>query len=110
MDIKHVKFERTGGFAGIRLATDFELGDLLEDQISRLSEILDHVDFFKLPEKLINKEAMADGFTYSISIESEARSHAVTTSDTSAPEELQPLLELLTQIARQQMRKNLPPA
>src|SRR5262245_25393855 len=105
MNIKRIKFERTGGFAGIRIAADIELDDLPKEQADQLRELLDDVDFDKLPEKLMQGNQVPDGFTYSITVESEKHTHTVLTSDTSAPAKMQPLLELLYQIARQQARK-----
>ena len=104
MDIKRIKFERTGGFAGIRFAADFELDDLPDDQAHQLLEMLDDLDFDELPEQILGKQQIADGFNYSITVISEERQHSVITSDTSAPKDMGPLLELLTQIARQQAR------
>ena len=105
MDIKRIKFERTGGFAGIRIAADIELEDLPKEQADRLCELMDDVDFDELPENLMKGNPVPDGFTYSITVESEEGQHTVTTSDTSAPTKMQPLLELLFQIARQRARK-----
>ena len=105
MDIKRIKFERTGGFAGLRIAANIELDDLPEEQADRLSELLDDVDFDELPENLMKGNPVPDGFTYSITVEYEEGQHTVTTSDTSAPGKMQPLLELLYQIARQRARK-----
>ncbi|HEU0293763.1 MAG TPA: protealysin inhibitor emfourin [Anaerolineales bacterium] len=105
MDIKRIKFERTGGFTGIRVAADFELDDLPEEQAEELRELLDDVDFDELPEQLMGKSQMADAFTYSITVEHEKGKHTVHTSDTAAPEKMQPLLELLYRIARQRAKK-----
>ena len=105
MDVKRIKYERTGGFAGIRIAADFELEDLAEEQAEQLRNLLDDVDFDELPEKLIKGGPIPDGFTYIITVESEKVEYTVTTSDTSAPTKMQPLLELLYQIARQRARK-----
>ena len=105
MDIKRIKFERTGGFAGMRIAADFELDDLPEEQAEQLCELLDDVDFDELPENLMKGNQLPDGFTYAITVESEEGQHTVTTSDTSAPAKMQPLLELLYQIARQRLKK-----
>jgi hypothetical protein len=105
MDAKRIKFERKGGFAGIRMAADIDLEDLSADQARELHELLDNVDFDELPEQLMGKKEIADGFTYSITVESGKRKHTVHTTDTSAPEKMQPLLELLYRIARQQARK-----
>jgi hypothetical protein len=105
MDIKRVKFERTGGFAGIRIAADFELDDLPEEQAEQLKELLDDVGFDELPEQLMAGNQLADGLTYSVTVKYEKHEHTVLTSDTTAPEKIQPLLELLYRIARQQARK-----
>ena len=105
MDIKRIKFERTGGFAGIRLAADLELDEIPEDQVREILELLDDMDFDELPEKIVSHHQVADGFTYSITVESEKREHTVMTDDTSAPEKLGRLFEILTKIARKQARK-----
>ena len=105
MDVKRIKFERTGGFAGMRIGADIDLDDLPEDQARELRELLDDVDFDELPEQLMGKQQMPDGFDYSITVESDKRKHTVHTTDTSAPDKMQPLLELLYRIARQQTRK-----
>ena len=104
MDIKRIKFERTGGFAGIRFAADFELDDLPKDQACQIIELLDEMDFDELPEHIRGNQQVADGFNYSITVITEKRQQTVMTSDTSAPKKMQPLLEILTQIAKQQAR------
>ena len=40
MDIKRIKFERTGGFAGIRFAADIEPDDLPDEQARTLLNCL----------------------------------------------------------------------
>ena len=104
MKAERIKFERTGGFAGIRFAADFALDDLPEEQAHQIHELLDDMDFDELPEKLQGSQQAADGFQYSITVITEKREQTVTTSDTSAPPKMEPLLELLTQIAKQQAR------
>jgi hypothetical protein len=104
MKAKHIKFERTGGFAGIRFAADFELDDLPEGQAHQIHELLDDMDFDELPEQVLDNQQVADGFQYSITITAEKEQHTVTMSDTSAPKKMEPLLEILTQIAKQQAR------
>ena len=102
MDIKRIKFERTGGFAGMRIATDFELDDLPEEQAHQLIELLDEVDFDELPKHQRSENQMVNGFTYSITLDYQK---TFTIGEDSAPEEMQPLFELLYRIARQQARK-----
>ena len=102
MEAKRIKFERTGGFAGIRFAADFEMSDLPADQAQQIFRLLNDMDFDKLPAQIAGNPQVADGFNYSITVVTEKQQHTVTTSDTTANSKLEPLLEILTQIARQQ--------
>jgi len=104
MEAKRIKFERTGGFAGIRLAADIELDELPKAQVHQILKLLNDLDFDELPEQLSGGPQISDGFTYSITVVSETRQHTVTTSETAAPEKMSSMFEILTQIARQQAR------
>lgn len=104
MEAKRIKFERTGGFAGIRFAADIELDEMPKDQAQQILELLDDMDFDELPEQILGSQQVADGFSYSITVITEKREQTVTTSDTAAPKKMEPLLEILTTIARQQAR------
>jgi len=104
MEAKRIKFERTGGFAGIRFAADIELDEMPEDQAQQILELLDDLDFDELPEQMLGNPQVTDGFMYSITVVTETRQKTVTTSDTAAPKKMEPLLETLTQIAKQQAR------
>src|SRR5436190_2741059 len=97
MNVKHIKFERTGGFAGIRLAAEFDLNDLPQEQADQLKKMINDLQFDQLSPTLQKGQAIPDGFTYSITVDQ----HSVTTTDGSIPEKLQPLLDTLTKIARQ---------
>ena len=105
MDIERIKFERTGGFAGIRLAADFGLDDLPDEQAQTLVDLLDNMAFNKLPENFGSATTIPDGFTYEITVETKQWKHTVTTGEVSSPENLENLLTLLNQIARQLARK-----
>lgn len=102
MYIKKINFERTGGFAGIRLTAEIDVDSLPEDQKEEILEILDEADFDELPEKLSGKMPMPDEFVYNITVNTE---HQVLTGESSLPEDLQPLIEILERIAKSQMRK-----
>jgi len=105
MYIERIKYERTGGFAGMRISADFDLGELPEDQKRDLIELFDHLDFGELPERLLKNSAIADGFTYTITAESKKWKHTVTTDDMSMPDELQSLIEMLDRMAKKRARK-----
>jgi hypothetical protein len=92
-------FERSGGFMGRKVATlDLELP---EDLAETLEEMLDEADFFELPADL-TRPPMPDAFTYTITVSSEEGQHTVRVSDTTAPNDLRPLLEELNKQARMQ--------
>lgn len=100
MDVERIKYERTGGFTGMRIATDLKLGDLSDEYASRISELLDDLDFQELPEQITGESAMPDQFTYTITVETTKWEHTVITGDASAPEKMQELLRLLDRLAR----------
>ena len=94
-------FERTGGFMGRKVTATFDLSDVSEELAKLLDDLLDEADFFELPSDL-TKPAMPDAFTYNITVSSEERQHSVRVSDTTAPDDLRPLLEELSKQARMQ--------
>jgi hypothetical protein len=105
MQIERIKFERTGGFAGMRIATDLKLDDLSDEHANTLSELLDDLDFEELPEQMISKNPMPDQFTYKITVQTKEGEHTVVTGDASASEKMQELLQLLNRLARKQKRQ-----
>ena len=105
MQIERIKFERTGGFAGIRIATDLKLDDLPDEQAHTISELLDDLDFEELPEQMMEDANMPDQFTYTITVETKKWEHTVITGDVSAPEKMQELLQLLNRLARTQKKQ-----
>jgi hypothetical protein len=105
MPIERIKFERTGGFAGMRIAKDLEWDDLPDEQAKTISELLEDLHFEELPEQMMNNSNMPDQFTYTITVETDKGEHTVTTGDTSASEKMQELLELLNRLARNQKKQ-----
>lgn len=99
MQIERIKFERTGGFAGMTITRDLKLDELPEDQSSSIVQLLDDMDFAGLPEQLLD-DSGADQFTYTITVETKKWEHTVVTGEASAPEKLQELLQLLNRLAR----------
>ena len=96
-----ILFERTGGFMGRKVSVTIDLDDLPEEQAEALDELLDEADFFELPADL-TKPAIPDAFTYNITVFSDDEQHSVRVSDATAPDDLRPLLEELSQQARMQ--------
>lgn len=92
-------FERTGGFMGRKVSVTIDLDDLPDEQAELLDDLLDEADFFELPADL-TRTAMPDAFTYIITISSHKGQHSVRVSDTTAPDDLRPLLDELGKQAR----------
>ena len=104
MQIKRIKFERTGGFAGVRMAADLKPDDLPDEQVHTISKLVGDLDFHELPEKMIDDANLPDQFTYTITVETDKWKRTVTTGDASAPEKMQELLQLLNRLARTQKK------
>ena len=104
MYVEKIKFERTGGFAGIRLAADIDVNNLPEDQKREILDLLDDMGFEELPEKISGKMPIPDEFVYSIVVEAEKREYKVMAGESALPDDTKPLLEILEQIAKRQMR------
>lgn len=100
MEVQRIKYERTGGFAGIRLHVDFEPGDLPDEQVRALLDLLDDMDFDELPAQMMGDSPMPDQFTYEITVQTKKWEHTVVAGDSSAPEKLQELIQLLDRIAK----------
>ncbi len=99
MEVQRVKYERTGGFAGMRFYADFAPNELPVEESRPLLDLLDKVDFFTLPANMTGAQ-YPDQFTYTITVEAVKQEHTVVTGDSSAPNDLQELLQLLDRIAR----------
>ena len=95
-----VSYERTGGFAGMRMAASFNLDELPEQDAQSIRDCLHQAHFHTLPERLTGPSQMPDQFSYTITVTSGASKHTVTTGDGSAPPELRQLIDLLNQLAR----------
>ena len=94
-------FERTGGFMGRKVSASIDLDDLPDEQAELLDELLDEADFFELPADL-TQPTMPDAFTYNITVSTKKGKYTVRCSDSTAPDDLRPLLDELSRQARMQ--------
>lgn len=98
-----IYFERSGGFAGRNVSTVVDTNQIPPEQALSILEKVDNSDFFCLPHELSGgMEGMsgADHLSYKVTVEVAGVQHTVETSDEAAPQELQPLLDELTYLAR----------
>lgn len=103
-----INFERTGGFAGMRMTAMLDTELMPQEDASHLENMVDASNFFDLPEVLPALEKGADYFQYRLTVELEGQKHTVEVSEASVPDELRPLLNLLMEEARKvRSRHNL---
>jgi hypothetical protein len=95
-----IDFERTGGFAGMRLAATFNTATLPVDQADALRGLIDEAHFFDLPARIPPPPNAADQFNYRVTIEAASQRHTVDVGEASASPALHALLQQLTLLAR----------
>lgn len=94
-----IVFERSGGIMGLKSSLDIDLDEMPLDQAATLSRLLDESHFFTLTENPPTRP-VPDGFQYILTVESGTTKRTIRTGDTTAPDELRPLLQELSQLAR----------
>ncbi|MFB2896538.1 protealysin inhibitor emfourin [Aerosakkonemataceae cyanobacterium BLCC-F50] len=90
-----VIFERTGGFAGIRMTKTIDIDTLPESERNHLQLLIEAADFFELPEIITSANSQPDRFQYQITVEKSQRQHRVRVSEQAVPDTLRPFLEWL---------------
>lgn len=94
-----VRFERSGGVAGMRTATTIDSKSLPREEAAHLRDLINQAGFFGLPEEILGPPR-PDEFRYVITINIDGKQHTVRTTDTAAPAPLRPLIEWLNIQAR----------
>jgi hypothetical protein len=97
-----INFERTGGFLGTRLTVEVLTETLTPAEADEMELLVEGAHFFDLPPVLKPSTEGMDRFQYKLTVERGAQFHTVETSESAAPEHLQPLIDLLTDAARNQ--------
>jgi hypothetical protein len=98
-----IYFERSGGFMGRNVSTVVDTNQIPPEQALSLLNKVDKSDFFCLPESAsggMEGLSGADQLCYKVTVEVAGVQHTVETSDSNAPEQLQPLLDELSHLAR----------
>ncbi len=95
-----IHFERSGGFTGMLIATTIDTGSLSSEEAQSLLQMIETARLFELPPKLTAPDSGADRFQYLLTVDEKDRHHTVEISESSVPEELWPLLNRLTELAR----------
>lgn len=97
-----IGFVRSGGIAGMRLELSLDTESLPPEEASRIRQLVESSGFFEVRQSELRSTVMPDRFEYQLEIKSQVLGeHALSFQETGAPEELQPLLQHLTILARQ---------
>lgn len=90
-----IKFERSGGFAGITLQSTLDLDDLPEDEAEQARQLIDEAKLFDQPKQIKARSPMPDRFEYKLTIQEKGRRRTIVVGDQSTPANLKPLIDLL---------------
>jgi emfourin len=95
-----IEFERTGGVAGMKLATTIDSGRLSSEEAATLDRLVDEAGFFGLPSRLAASTSSPDRFQYRITVRMPDRAHTVDVHEGRITPTLRPLIDWLTAAAR----------
>jgi hypothetical protein len=94
-----LRYERSGGFTGMRIAVEVDTSTLSSDERAEVSGLVNAADFFEMPAR-IAAPGGADDFVHVLTVESEGRRHTVEASGPGTPQALDALLRTMGRLAR----------
>jgi len=98
-----INFKRIGGAIGRELTMDFDLNNMPASEAQRLHNMLNESKFFEVP--VVNDlRTSPDEYEYVITVVAGNSIHTIHVSDTSMPQSVRPLVEDLTEIAKEASR------
>lgn len=93
-----ISFERSGGFAGMVMATDVDTANLPSEDAKHLRTLVEAADFFRLPTTIA--AAQPDRFQYQITVSDAGKHHSVSVDEAAMPGTLRPLVDWLMNATR----------
>ena len=95
-----IRFERTGGFAGLQLSGEVDSEKLSAAQAKEFKRLVEGARPFDQPRTPSPSRPVPDQFQYELTIEDGGRTQTIQTSDAEASDELRALIDWLTETAR----------
>lgn len=95
-----INFRRTGGTPRKELGTDLDLGSIPGPAAQRLQGLLTTSNFFEIPDAN-NLMTGPDEYEYTITVIAGNSMRTLQITDSSIPESLRPLVEELTELAKE---------
>jgi hypothetical protein len=96
----HVRFRRSGGFAGISLTAAADADSLGEEHAAQLQSLLRSPEVPQEPDHAAPGSGGADRFQYQLDLDDGQHRRSFAWSEAQVPEEMRPLVDYLTQLAR----------
>jgi hypothetical protein len=84
--------ERSGGFAGLRLAHDIDSTALSPEQEAELNNLIEQSHLFELPPVLRAEHPGADRFQYKLRVKRDSQEHSVELDEAAMPPNLRSLI------------------
>ena len=84
-EMLHVRYEVTGGVAGIHDVFEIDVADLPDDEATVLRRLIAEADVWRLPAQLDDGVGIDDGFAYHLTVSAESRQHTVSLINTLGP-------------------------
>jgi hypothetical protein len=93
-----IRFERSGGFAGLTFDDTIDLNKLSADDASNIRQLVNNSGLLSMPQSLASFRSGPDRFQYVITIEDQETTHTVKLDEEAVPPSMKPLLQRLTSI------------
>ena len=95
----HIKFSCIGGFANLDLNFEIDTDELPKEKNEELQNLMKQADLPNAaPSKMVKTQGF-DSFSYQLDIADEKKKQSFSFTDTTAPEEVRPLLDYLRNLA-----------
>ncbi|WHX61075.1 protealysin inhibitor emfourin [Peribacillus frigoritolerans] len=95
----HIKFSCIGGFANLDLNFEIDTDELPKEKYEELQNLMKQADLSNAAQSKMVKTQGFDSFSYQLDIADEKKKQSFSFTDTTAPEEVRPLLDYLRNLA-----------
>ncbi|MGE6720652.1 protealysin inhibitor emfourin [Peribacillus frigoritolerans] len=95
----HIKFSCIGGFANLDLNFGIDTDELPKEKYEELQNLMKQADLPNAAQSKMVKTQGFDSFSYQLDIADEKKKQSFSFTDTTAPEEVRPLLDYLRNLA-----------
>ncbi|MEW5553314.1 protealysin inhibitor emfourin [Peribacillus frigoritolerans] len=95
----HIKFSCIGGFANLDLNFGIDTDELPKEKYEELQNLMKQADLYNAAQSKMVKTQGFDSFSYKLDIADEKKKQSFSFTDTTAPEEVRPLLDYLRNLA-----------